>query len=345
MESREDEQMSASELNFKAKVQRIKTDFTNLLELAGKIGSLEKGDRQRISDGSSVGRREFKQYKSLCFKQLDGLVKDYNQSKKQPKSKRTGGSNGFRNPMVVSKELYGYFNDTNLGPAYEKIKNDDGTFTFKRLDHNLKDYLPLFLENGVTSSALLTPLFSISAKSYDMQLEGNRQYLKATDIMKKHFSAFFELLRIRDEEAIQQRKNEIKKLESEGVSEDKLKELRAILKKSEEEKFNPEKFKYARLQSLVSLCRRKERDTFNKTQIDLIEDPAIKDKLFNEQKVVSDTLAYFRQEGKKGPKDVVEVPKPAPVQTPTPAPAPVQTPTPAPLKAPATRPLRIPSKK
>jgi hypothetical protein len=332
---------------FKAKINELKNDFNNLLELSSKIGSLEKGDRQKISDGTSVGRREFKQFKSLCFKKLESLNKDFTQSKKQPKTKRVGGSNGFRNPIVVTPELPGYFNETNLGPAYEKIKNDDGTFSFKKLDKNLIDYLPLFLKSCVTSSALLTPLFSISAKNYHMQLPDNKQYLKATNIMNKHFVKIFDTLQKKDEEKIKEIRDEHKKLKDDGVSEDKLNECQARLTKAEEDKFNPERFKYARLQSLVSQCRVK-KEEYTEPQQKIVNSADIKEKLLNEQKIVSDTLAYYRQEKKDEKKtDPIVTVKEEPVAVVKPTVvAPVVTkPVATPTSTTAPRNLRLPAKK
>jgi hypothetical protein len=352
----EDKETSVTEMNnreFKAKIKKIKVDIQNLINLASNIGSLEKGDRQKMSDGSSVGKRELKQYTSLVYKEIDGLAKDYSQSKKQPKAKRTGGSNGFRNPMVVSVELPAYFNETNLGPAYEKIENDvDKTMTFKKLDTDLASHLPLFLNEGVTSSALLTPLFSISAKTYNMQLPDNKQYLKTTPIMNKHFSKIFKTLQERDEENIRVKEEEIQKLEDQGLPKERLENHVKELKKLQDNKFNPDRFKYARLQSLVSQCRKKE-ENYTKTQGNIVKDPEIKQKLLREQKIVSDTLAFYRQEGKKNKDDpkgslVSAVVAPVVVPVVTPVVAPVVTPVATPVKTSATneRPkLRIPAKK
>lgn len=293
---------------FKEELGRLVEEFDNVLELNSKIAVLQKGKTYEMPDGRKIGRREFKQARSQFVNELRNLSKLYGQAKKP--RKRSGArrpGTGFRIPILVSDQLRAFFSEANLGPVDPRDPKSSA----------LKDELLLLTQNGVTSAALLTPLFSIYAivnklteksssnhtnpkdlRSPCHSIEDmNHQMLGADDLMYKHFSSTFDLLRSRGAHTTEH-----------GT------EIPA---------FDPQNFKYASFQSLVSLNRRtkdgklKRKVNGNATEeinpagpalsadeVAYLENEKVKEELEREQKRVSDTLAIYRDMNKPTQKEL-----------------------------------------
>ena len=282
---------------FNERIDEILAHVEQLSDVALAVGSLPEGGKHELPNGTTVGKKEFKQLRSCCKKEIKELKKMFAQARKQHKPKRAGASNGFRNSAVVEKTLCDFFKEAELGPSYKR----NGT-KFSESNKKLSADMPMFLENGVTSSALLTPLFSIYAHKSGMQLEKNRQYLKATPLMHKYFDPIFKILVEEDDEKIVRMKAELEEMRNKKVTkeekeafEKELQEFEDKIKKTEKDKFNPDEFRYSRFQSIVSKCRKDKKDA-SPPQVKLLEDSVkLKSVLESEQRVVSETLAYYRE--------------------------------------------------
>lgn len=143
----------------------------------------------------------------------------------------------------------------------------------------------LLINQGITSPALLTPLFSIYAKVNNMQDPANRQYLKATPDMHQFFEGTFNDLNkqdIAEPRTTRQRKKD-------PVTGQTVTEEVPI------PPFTAERFRYANFQSIVSL-NRVPKDTLTVEQKEFLDTPDIKARLADEQHLVSSTLAFYRQQ-------------------------------------------------
>src|SRR5438105_2128683 len=111
----------------------------------------------------------------------------------------------------------------------------------------------MLLDHGLTSSALLTPGFSIYARNVNMQCEDNGQFLCATELMHKYFDSIFDDLPTEDAEQIEQMKNDYEIKVKANTNPKILKKLKKKI--ANKEIFNSDRFKYARWQSIVKKCR------------------------------------------------------------------------------------------
>ena len=128
-------------------------------------------------------------------------------------------------------------------------------------------------QNGVTTLAIMTPVFSIYAHVNKMQkFPENGQLLTATPQMDEYFSETYRVL-----EAMPQR----------YTKKDKDGNRKPIMK------FNPRKFRYASFQQIVSVNNIKAED-LNQQQKDVLESPEMKAHLEKEQVMVSRVLSYYR---------------------------------------------------
>jgi len=135
-----------------------------------------KGAKNETVEGVVIVPKDIKAIDNEFKKKLKSLKKEYSKTKKVAKDGNSNKSNGFQNPMYVDKCLSLLFQESNLGPAYKKIEipGEEGvppTYRFEQVDTKLNNHLNLFFQHQITSSALLTPLFSIYAKQFKIQLE------------------------------------------------------------------------------------------------------------------------------------------------------------------------------
>ena len=208
---------------------------------------------------------------------------------KQPRYK-SYNNNGFRNPMFVSRNMRDFFRDANIGtvdPNNPKSSKLNETLTL------LTDPNEDFAGYGVTSSALLTPLFSIYAYLNNLtklarvnqnlpEDQWNRQWLGVDDRMEKYFG---ELLTV---------------LENQPQGFNK--------KRKPLPKFDRHNFRYADFQKIVAINRRNKEGKLTKYKnIDtpagpavsededgILNDETVRNALDKEQEKVSENLETYR---------------------------------------------------
>jgi hypothetical protein len=100
--------------------------------------------------------------------------------------KATGGLNG---PSFFDMRFVEFFREANLGPAY---RFDPTTNTYVEIDKDLRNQLKLFLSTGIVRSSSLTTLFTIYFNTHpDVVCPNDRQYIRADELMEKHFGEVF----------------------------------------------------------------------------------------------------------------------------------------------------------
>lgn len=272
--------------------------FRHIVKLHAAVAVLPAGGHLQFSNGKKVGRKEVNSLDSQFVREIYALAKYFGEAKKRRKSARAGGSNGFKLPRFISSELGKFFADpaNDLGPAYVKLEQtgEDGqkTVSYKQLDQPLNDYLALLTKHNITSAALLTPLFNIYAIRNQMQYDPeHREFLRATPLMKKHLGGIFPQLVQKDNEELARKQAELQDLISSGASQKKIEDLRKKIAKSSI--FNEDRFPYPRIQSIVAF-NMIPKDVLSQEQVDFLKNPEVVSKLEEEQRVVSNTLEFYR---------------------------------------------------
>lgn len=286
LEGQQQNEYDVTPKQFKEHLAHLNGEFKKLMQLSGAIANLDKGETLIHPDGTRIGRRELRSLESQYCKDVLNLAKFFSQAKKKPKTKRTGGSNGFKNAMFVTDNLKQFFASDDLGLAY--IKQDDGTFV---QGEKLKNYLHLFLQQGVTSSALLTPLFSIYAHVHKMQDPTNRSFLHATSSMMKYFGDTFSKLPVDDQEKVNALRTQLAELVKSGASQEEIEKLQKKLETPN--LFDPSHFKYSRFQSIAAR-NRVPKELLTPEQLQYLKDLEVRQRLDEEQRLVSSTLEYYR---------------------------------------------------
>jgi len=180
-------------------------------------------------------------------------------------------------PKFISSNLVDYLKNIDLGHAYIQGK-DEG---------DLKKYLHLLFNKNLTTLALLTPLFCIATKLNKLQDSNDKRYIVPDKLFDKHFGKIF--IELENE-----RKEEEKLLEKKlltASSEEKT-EIDKALVKLEKKKIDPKRLRLMRFQTIVS--KNIEKNLSSKQQELIKEEKTIK-QLNDEQKIISDTLKYYRQ--------------------------------------------------
>jgi len=268
---------------FRDILKELCAKFNRLLKLGEQVNQLGKGEYLHYQNGTDIGRREFKSLASQFCKEITGLQPYFNQAKRPRRVARSGRTNnGFRNPMYVTSVIRDFFLKANLGPAFVLQEDDQGRSEWKQTDKPLNAYLSL-LNQQITSAALLTPLFSIYAYVNNMQDLNNRQYLSATQEMCNFFGQTFTDMKNKD----QATKVELQKQAQSGDKKAEADLAKLVV-------FDPSRFKYSRFQTIVALNRVPKSELTAEQQAALTNNQ-VKEALNNEQRLVSNTLTYYRE--------------------------------------------------
>jgi hypothetical protein len=304
----------AMETSLKERQINYKEDLKNLLLLSERICSSHNG-KVVDDDGRVFTRKDLRKFQTSLLKEFDSVcqaLSKINSRGKNGKSRRkrnqsdsseeTEETNDSEETSLSKKKapihkakymndnFVEYFKTINLGDAYEKIKNDDGTKEYKKIG-KLNDLLPLFFKSKITSCASLTPLFVIVMYIRNLQFEKNKQYIIPDDKFKKYFGDIFIKLRQEQEEEIKTIQQSIDETENE----EELNDLGKTLKKKEKAKVDPEMFRFVRFQTIVSKSTVKDIDEKEK---EILKSDSTVESVIKEHKIISDTLSYYRKQKK-----------------------------------------------
>ena len=210
---------------FTAKLDQIVKHLNNLQKLGVKVNSLGKTQRLVYPNGQTVGRKELRTLYSQLGKEIKGLRKNYAAAhKKKKRKKRVGGSAGFKNPIKVTDNMREFFSNASLGPSVPGNPSSQA----------LSQILAVG-QNGITTRAIMTPLFNIYAHVNQMQKDpANKQFLTATAEMNQHFGPTYQRLAAKPQK-FQKNKETGQPDLSKPIP-----------------KFDPNRFRYASIQSIVA---------------------------------------------------------------------------------------------
>jgi len=291
---------------FGERLDALGKHHTNLMKVASKVYSLGKSQRLQFPNGAVVGRKELRTLSSQFVKELKALKKNYTaHGKKKKRVVTPGGSAGFKNPIYVTQNMREFFQKANLGPSGVQevqsggveITGSDGVKRRYAINPNsapLNSLLSVGL-NGITTRAIMTPLFTIYTYVNGMQQDPtNKQFLKSTPLMDQYFQDTYARLR-----AEPQRYQKIK-----GTKQDDLSKPIPP--------FDPNHFRYASIQSIVAenthpadakqQAKRPHLAMLGPQEKAALADPAVKARLEEEQQMVSGILAVYRAQKKAAEK-------------------------------------------
>lgn len=259
---------------FGDKLDLIVKHQTNLLKLASQVYSLDKSDRISYNNGKSLGRKELRSLLSQLNRDVKSLKKNYvAHGKRKRRTRAPGTTAGFKNPILVSDAMREFFRTANLG-NFAVVTDEKGEqMAVPSATGTPLNSVLAVGTNGVTTRAIMTTLFNIYADVNRMQQDPkNRQFLTSTPEMDRYFAQTYQRL-----VAAPQR----------FTKPDKAGQRKPI------PKFDPKHFSYARIQSVVA------DNTVKKEQLDpqqaaVLADQSTRDRLEQEQKIVSDVLAGYR---------------------------------------------------
>ena len=175
----EQETLSLTPKEFKAKLDELVKHHNNIMKLAAKVYSLGKTQRLQYPNGQQIGRKELRTLSSQLGKEIKLLGKNYSAfGKRRKRKKREGGSAGFKNHVIlVTDTMRDFFSQANLGPS--QIGNPQSA--------PLNEVLSIG-SSGITTRAIMTALFSIYAHVNQMASDPtNGAFLTATERMNQYF--------------------------------------------------------------------------------------------------------------------------------------------------------------
>ncbi len=256
---------------FGEKLTELGKHHNNLMKLAASVYALGKTQRLQYPNGKTVGRKELRSLSSQYVKELKNLKKNYVAHGKRKKRKRTAGTTaGFKNPILVTDNMREFFKTANLGPS------DPANPASTPLNQVLA-----VGTNGITTRAIMTPLFNIYAHVNAMQKDpANKQFLTSTPQMDQYFQQTYANLMAKPQKFTKPDKAGVQKPIP---------------------KFDPKRFRYASIQSIVAENTIK-KEELNVNQAAALSDLAVKARLEQEQTLVSGVLSMYREQKKAAAK-------------------------------------------
>lgn len=251
--------------DFGAKLDQITKHHNNLMKLAAQVYSLGKTQRLQYPNGKTVGRKELRALSSQLNKEIKSLKKNYvAHGKRKKRTRKEGTTAGFKNPIVVSDNMKNFFASANLGPS--DPRNPASAPLAQQLAVGT---------NGVTTRAIMTPLFNIYAHVNNMQQDPeNKQFLTSTPEMDQYFQQTYANLAAKPQTYQKNR---------ETGQPDLTKPI---------PKFDPKHFRYASIQSIVAENAIK-KDQLPAEYVALLADPATAARLAQEQALVTGVNNYY----------------------------------------------------
>lgn len=203
-----------------------------------------------------------------------------------PETTESDEVDGFLTPRYITDTLKNFFAEANLGLAF--TKQHDGTFT---TGDQLRNYLHLLLECGISSLALLTPLFSIYARVNEMPDPQDRRFLRATPLMIKYFSDIFSQFPLEDQQRLSSEKEQLANLIETKADYSEINCVQRMIDRYSI--FDPNHFRYAYFQRIIAR-NRVPKEELSTEQLQHLTDPDVRLSLDDEQRIVSTTLEYYR---------------------------------------------------
>lgn len=290
-EEQDKQALNVEPAEIKTTINELIESFNALMILSESVAKLPKGASFNVPEPNAslprnIGKRDVRSLKASYTKKLKELGKYLTNARRRPnkitRERRPG--TGLSNPMYVNQNLSQFFANANLGHAFVRVVDEHGQEQWQD-QGDLNQFLQLLTQNGITSSALLTPLFSIYARVNNMQYADNRQFLKATDDMLNYFRETFDYLTHEDQDKPRTRKQKVKDETTGKTTEQNV----------QEQPFDPSRFRYSRFQSIV-MRNRKQTQDLSEEEKQVLADPQVRQRLADEQQLVSDTLRYYREQ-------------------------------------------------
>ena len=169
---------------------------------------------------------------------------------------------GFRKLQFVNDNMREFFSGANLGPSDPSDPNSEP----------LNNFLSVGV-NGISNRAMLTPILYIYARVNNMWKDP--EFMTSTARMNQYFQDTYDRLAARPQKYYRNRETRGPDL------------TRPI------PKFDPERFKYAGLQMIIA-DNMMPKDQYTHQQLELLKDPAIKQRIYQEQIFISNILKQYK---------------------------------------------------
>ena len=269
---------------YKAKLTEVADEYLKLIRLAVAFGKTPKDKKFNIpvpveggaTTTQTIDSKVIASMRSALRAELEKLGKMYSKvfarAKKARKATAARPNAGFRIPRFVDQNIVNFFRNANLGPAYvinEVSYNEKNKPIphFRQEADRLQTVLPLLINEGLTTQALMTPLFAIyaqlaQARNADgsmrqgLQIEGARQYLQANPEMDQYFAGVYQQIAAAEDAEITRLANSDKQKDRDRVvqAQDESGQVRWYMKSKKGAiipRFSPQAFRYASFQSFV----------------------------------------------------------------------------------------------
>jgi len=173
---------------FKAFVDELKTDAKNLVDLAKLVAVLGPSESYPAVDANGrqiyIGRKQLTTLRSQYISKLNSLNKIFTQATKKKKRASKPGV-GPASLLKEDSELLNFFVNADFGPAYTII---NGACV---QNGELRDKLPLLLNEGVYGGRMLPILFSVYARYQNMQYPDRPTVYSASQEMRQFLQGTF----------------------------------------------------------------------------------------------------------------------------------------------------------
>jgi hypothetical protein len=157
----------------------------NLFKLTAEVYSSSTG--KLVSNDTVITKQMLKEYKKSILTTLDRVTKSV---KKLNEPRKNSKVTSFKKLICFDESLVNFFNEVNLGPAYELVDEGDKKKFVKTAD-DIKTLLPTFFEYGISNPTYIIGLFTLYLRNNPQLVCKNGQFFTANDTFNRYFKDYY----------------------------------------------------------------------------------------------------------------------------------------------------------
>jgi hypothetical protein len=169
----------------------VNDGIKNLFKLTAEVYSSPTG--KLVSNDAVITKQMLKEYKKSILTTLDRVTKSV---KKLNEPRKNSNAASFKKLIFFDERLVNFFNEVNLGPAYELVDEGDKKKFVKKAD-DIKTLLPTFFEYSVSNPTYIIGLFTLYLRNNPELVCKNGQFFTADDTFNRYFKDYYDNIKYR----------------------------------------------------------------------------------------------------------------------------------------------------
>jgi len=167
------------------RLSEVSDGVKNLFKLTAEVYSSPTG--KLVNNDKVITKQMLKEYKKSILTTLDKVTKSV---KKLNEPRKNSNVTSFKKLICFDERLVNFFNEVNLGPAYELVDEGDKKKFVKKAD-DIKTLLTTFFEHSISNPTYIIGLFTLYLRNNPQLVCKNGQFFTADDTFNRYFKDYY----------------------------------------------------------------------------------------------------------------------------------------------------------